>query len=162
MKKLILIALLIILLFLAFVQYANAEIHDGAIGRIKIPSINADFDLSYFGRDANEHQHIALLYKRQGVQHVGNHYGSSGTWRMENVKVGDTAHLEYIKQDGLKTAHYSYDYVCYAVMLLDVKNMEFSHKGIEYRPFEETDLVCCTCVWSDSSRNYVAVFEMVK
>ena len=161
MKKLILIALLIILLFLVFVQYANAEIHDGAIGRIKIPSINADFDLSYSVNDANAHQHIALLYKRQGVQHVGNHYGSSGTWRMENVKVGDTAHLEYIKQDGLKTVHYSYDYVCYAVMLLDVKNMEFSHKGIEYRPFEETDLICCTCVWSDSTRNYVAVFERV-
>lgn len=151
--------ILAIMLTCALFSTAYAEIHDGAIGRIQIPSINADFDLSYFGRDANAHQHIALLYKRQGVQHVGNHYGSSGTWRMENVKVGDTAHLEYITQDGFKTEHHSYDYVCYAVMLLDVKNMEFSHKGIEFRPFEETDLICCTCVWSDSTRNYVAVFE---
>ena len=156
------IALVAFVLETYFIVTASAEIHDGAIGRIQIPSIRADFDLVWTAKETDAHQHNALLYKRQGCLRIGNHYGSSGTWKLENVKVGDKAYLEYITQDGFKTVHHSYDYVCYAVMLLDVKNMEFSHKGIEYRPFEETDLICCTCVWSDSTRNYVAVFEMVK
>ena len=160
MKKLILIALLIILLFLVFVQYASAEIHDGAIGRIKIPSINADFDLSYSVNDANAHQHIALLYKRQGVQNVGNHYASMGTWKLENVTVGDKAYLEYIQTNGCKAEKHEETYVCYAVMICDVKDAVLSHNGREI-VFDPTDLVCCTCVWSDSTRNYVAVFERV-
>ena len=160
MKKLILIALLIILLFLVFVQYASAEIHDGSIGRIQIPSINADFDLSYFVNDANAHQHIALLYKRQGVQNVGNHYASMGTWKLENVTVGDKAYLEYIQTNGCKAEKHEETYVCYAVMICDVKDAVLSHNGREI-VFDPTDLVCCTCVWSDSTRNYVAVFERV-
>ena len=140
---------------------ASAEIHDGAIGRIQIPSIKADFDLSYFGRDANAHQHIALLYKRQGCQHIGNHYGSSGTWKLENVKVGDKAYLDYIISNGGKEEHHGGTYVCYAVMICNVdSDMHLSHNGREI-VFDETDLVCVTCVGSDSSRNYVAVFERV-
>ena len=161
MKKLIIIALLIILLFLVFVQYANAEIHDGAIGRIQIPSIKADFDLSYSASDHDEHQHIALLYKKQGCLHVGNHYASSATWKMENVKVGDKAYLEYVTADGCEIVKHTGTYVCYAVMLCDTVDMILYHSGREI-VFDDTDLVCVTCVWSDSSRNYVAVFERVE
>ena len=161
MKRLIISAILIIFLFTAFVQYANAEIHDGAIGRIQIPSINADFDLVWTASECNAHQHIALLYKRQGVQNVGNHYASMGTWKLENVTVGDKAYLEYIQTNGCKAEKHEETYVCYAVMICDVKDAVLSHNGREI-VFDPTDLVCCTCVWSDSSRNYVVVFEMVK
>lgn len=150
----------LVMLALSLLVTASAEIHDGAIGRIQIPSIKADFDLSWNGSDMNEHQHNALLYKRQGCQHIGNHYGSSGTWKLENVKVGDKAYLEYVIGNGGKAEHHSYKYVCYAVMICDVNHMILSHNGREI-VFDETDLVCCTCVGSDSSRNYVAVFEKV-
>ena len=158
MKKLILIAILIILLFLVFVQYASAEIHDGAIGRIQIPSIKADFDLSYTGKDPDAHQHIALLYKKQGCLHVGNHYASSATWKMENVRVGDKAYLEYVTADGCKIVKHEATYVCYAVMLCETVDMILYHNGREI-VFDSDDLVCVTCVWSDSTRNYVAIFE---
>lgn len=161
MKKLILIALLIIFLFTAFVQYANAEIHDGAIGRIQIPSIKADFDLSWNGSDMNAHQHIALLYKAQGCQRVGNHYASSATWKLENVKIGDYAHLDYITMDGLEEVHHGGKYVCYCVMICDVNGNTLSRNGQEL-VFAKTDLVCVTCVGRDSTRNYVAVFERVE
>lgn len=138
---------------------ASAEIHDGSIGRIQIPSIHADFDLSWNGSDMNEHQHIAMLYKRQGCQHVGNHYGSCYTWMLENVKVGDKAYLEYVIGNGGKAEYHSYKYICYAVMICDVLPMNhLAHNGREIT-FDSTDLVCVTCVGSDSTRNYVAVFE---
>ena len=139
---------------------ASAEIHDGSIGRIQIPSINADFDLVWTASECNAHQHIALLYKRQGVQNVGNHYASMGTWKLENVTVGDKAYLEYIQTNGCKAEKHEETYVCYAVMICDVKDAVLSHNGREI-VFDPTDLVCCTCVWSDSTRNYVAVFERV-
>ena len=148
----------IIIVCLAIANSANAEIHDGSIGRIQIPSIRADFDLSWNGSDMNAHQHIALLYKRQGCQQVGNHYGSSGTWKLENVKVGDKAYLEYVIGNGGKAEKHGYKYVCYAVMICDVNHMILSHNGREIE-FDSTDLVCVTCVVSDSTRNYVAVFE---
>ena len=154
--------ILAIMLTCALLSTAYAEIHDGSIGRIQIPSINADFDLSYFGRDANAHQHIALLYKRQGVQHVGNHYGSSGTWKLENVKVGDKAYLEYVVGNGGKAEKHGGTYICYAVMICDVLPMNhLAHNGREIT-FDSTDLVCVTCVGSDSTRNYVACFERVE
>ena len=150
--------ILFIMLALSLLVTASAEIHDGAIGRIQIPSIKADFDLVWTAKQKDEHQHNALLYKRQGCQHVGNHYGSSGTWKLENVKVGDKAYLEYVIGNGGTTEKHGGTYVCYAVMICDVEHMILSHNGREI-VFDETDLVCCTCVGSDSTRNYVAVFE---
>lgn len=162
MRRVILNIILIIFLFSAFVQhYASAEIHDGAIGRIQIPSIKADFDLSYSASAHDEHQHIALLYKEQGCLHVGNHYASSATWKMENVKVGDKAYLEYVTADGREIVKHEATYVCYAVMLCDTVDMVLYHSGREI-VFDSDDLVCVTCVWSDSTRNYVAIFERCK
>ena len=152
--------ILAIMLCLSLLVTANAEIHDGAIGRIQIPSIRADFDLSYSSKDHDAHQHIALLYKKQGCLHVGNHYASSATWKMENVKVGDKAYLEYVTGNGCKIEKHEATYVCYAVMLCDTVDMILYHNGREI-VFDSTDLVCVTCVWSDSTRNYVAVFEKV-
>ena len=135
-----------------------------SIGVISIPSINCKFDLNWDGKSMNEHQHNALLYKKQGVTHVGNHYNShspsGGYWRLENVKVGDKAHLEYSYANGTKVETVKGDYSCYAVMLLDVIDMKFFHNGMEKR-FEPTDLICTTCVGHDGTHNYVAVFEKV-
>ena len=150
--------ILAIMLTCALLSTAYAEIHDGSIGRIQIPSIKADFDLSYSASDHDAHQHIALLYKKQGCIHVGNHYASSATWKMENVKVGDKAYLEYVTADGCNTVKHKATYVCYAVMLCDTVDMILYHNGREI-VFDSDDLVCVTCVWSDSTRNYVAVFE---
>ena len=161
MKRLILNAILIIYLFSAFVQhYACAE----GVGTIEIPSINCKFDLSYSGRQLNSHQHIALLFKQQGAMCVGNHYGSAsptgGSWKLENLRVGDKAYLEYITMDGMETIHHTGTYVCYAIMLCDVVDSDFYHNGKEVKPFDPSDLLCVTCVGSDSTRNYVAFFEM--
>lgn len=159
--------LLITFVFIYFIMFvlsllvtSSAEIHDGAIGRIQIPSIQADFDLSYSGNDHDAHQHIALLYKKQGCIHVGNHYASSGTWKMENVKIGDKAYLEYLTGDGCEIKYHSGVYVCYAVILCDTVDMILYHKGREL-VFDPDDLICITCVWSDSTRNYIAVFEKI-
>lgn len=150
--------ILAIMLALSLLVTASAEIHDGAIGRIQIPSIKADFDLVWTAKETDAHQHNALLYKRQGCQHVGNHYGSSGTWKLENVRVGDKAYLEYVVGNGGKAEKHGGTYICYAVMICDTVDMILSHNGREIT-FDSTDLVCVTCVVSDSTRNYVAVFE---
>ena len=160
MKKLIFIGLVIILAF-TLVAQAHAE----GCGFIEIKGIGR-YDLVYTGNQMNLHQHIALLYKTYGAQTVGNHYGSQsltgGQWKLENVKVGDKAHLEYLTGNGNEFINHSYDYVCYAVMICDVVDMKFYHNGKEVRPYDETDLICCTCVVSDSTRNYVCFFEVVQ
>ena len=117
--------------------------------------------MSYSVQDHDAHQHIALLYKKQGCLHIGNHYASSATWKMENVKVGDKAYLEYVTADGCEIVKHEATYVCYAVMLCDTVDMVLYHNGREI-VFDSDDLVCVTCVWSDSTRNYVAVFERVE
>lgn len=154
MKRLILNAILIIYLFSAFVQhYAFAE----EAGTITIPSINCKFDLCW-GDDYNLHQHYAMFYWC-GADAVANHYGSicstGGQWKMENVRVGDKAYLEY----NMGNEHFSYSYRCYAVMILDVEHWRFYHNGVEVKPYAETDLICNTCVVGDGTRNYVCFFE---
>lgn len=137
--------------------------HAEGVGTIEIPSINCKFDLSYSGRQLDAHQHIALLFKQQGAICVGNHYGSSsptgGRWKLENLKLGDKAYLEYVTGDGLEIIHHKGKYICYAIMICDVVDFDFYHNGKEVRPFDPTDLLCVTCVGSDSKRNYVAFFE---
>lgn len=159
---LILAILILIMLFCTAIAFdADAE----GIGEIVIPSINCTFDLSFFYSQATAHQHIACLYRQQGCIIVGNHYASAsesgGLWKLENLHVGDKAYLDYITMDGMEVVHHSGNYVCYAIFLADVVGHEFAHKGQEVRPYEETDLICTTCVGSDSTRNYVAFFEMV-
>lgn len=149
---------LLLLILVGGAVTASAEIHDGAIGRIEIPSIRADFDLSYHGADVNAHQHIALLYKAQGCQRVGNHYASSATWKLENVSIGDKAYLEYVTGNGCEVIHHREKYVCYAILIADVDGNTLSRNGQELT-FAKTDLVCVTCVWSDTKHNYVACFE---
>jgi hypothetical protein len=150
----------IMLLLGIFVAKASAD-----VGTIEIPSINCKFDLSWQYSTASQHQHIAMLYKTYGCQTVGNHYASAsetgGYWKLENIKVGDKAYLDYITMDGMETIHHTGNYVCYAIFLADVVGHEFAHKGIEVRPFEPTDLICTTCVGWDSTRNYVAFFEKI-
>lgn len=156
-KELIIALLILVLLFALVVSFdANAD----GCGYIEIPSINAKFDLSFFAKDANAHQHIAMLYKAQGCQRIGNHYASSATWKLENVRLGDKAYLDYVTMDGLEEVHHGGKYACYAVMICDVNGNTLSRNGQEL-VFAKTDLVCVTCVGSDSTRNYVAVFEKI-
>ena len=79
---------------------------------------------------------------------------------MENAKIGDKAYLDYVTMDGLEEVHHGGKYVCYAVMICDVNGNTLSRNGQEL-VFAKTDLVCVTCVGSDSKHNYVAVFERV-
>ena len=160
MKQAIAIAFAILFIFCVVASvYASAETY---VGTIEIPSLNCKFDLSYSGRQLS-HQHIALLFKQQGAICVGNHYGSTsptgGQWKLENLRVGDKAYLDYITMDGMEVVHHTGNYVCYAIFLADVVGHEFAHKGQEVRPYEPTDLICTTCVGWDSTRNYVAFFE---
>lgn len=145
----------LICLCLALAVYANA---DNVVGTIRIPSINADFSLCY-DDEVNQHQHIAKLTRTYGTLTVSNHYGSSGTWKLENVKVGDKAYIEFDESNGKETKHFSYKYVCYAVMIVDTNYNVFYKHGSELRFYGKTDLICRTCVGSDSTRNYVAIFE---
>ena len=152
------IAILLVLLCLSCTVYA-----DGC-GFIEIQGIGR-YDLSYSVNQANRHQHIAMLYRTYGVQTIGNHYGSAsesgGQWKLENVKLGDRAHLEWQTADGTQVINHAEDYVCYAVFLADAVDMKFYHAEQEVKPYAETDLICCTCVGHDSTRNYVALFERV-
>lgn len=161
MKRLICISIAIIALFCIL-----AQAHADGCGKIEIPSINCEFDLSFFNSHANAHQHIAQLYKQQGCIIVGNHYASAsetgGYWKLENLHVGDKAYIEYVTMDGMEEVHHTGNYVCYAIFLADVVGHEFAHKGQEVIPFEPTDLICTTCVGWDSTRNYVAFFEVVE
>ena len=159
-KELILALLILVLLFALVVSFdANAD----GCGYIEIHGIGR-FELTY-GQSVNRHQHIAMLYKTYGAQTVGNHYNSQssdgGYWRLENVKVGDKAYLEYQTADGNKVINHASNYRCYAVFLCDVVDMHFYHNGKEVRPYSDSDLICCTCVEHDSTRNYVAFFEKV-
>lgn len=158
----LILALLTILLLFCTTLVFDAE----GVGEIRIPSINCKFELSWYYSQATAHQHIAMLYKQQGCIIVGNHYASAsesgGLWKLENLHVGDKAYIEYDTADGLEVVHHSGNYVCYAIFLADVSDNIFSHKGKEVRPFESTDLICTTCVWSDSTRNYVAFFEVIE
>ena len=154
---LILAMLILIMLFCTAIVFdADAE----GIGEIRIPSINCKFSLSWQYSDASAHQHIAMLYKAQGCQRIGNHYASSSTWKLENVKIGDKAYLDYVTMDGLEEVHHGGKYVCYAVMICDVNGNTLSRNGQEL-VFAKTDLVCVTCVGWDSKHNYVAVFERI-
>ena len=159
MKKLLIISVVILFLFCIVIQA-----HAGGCGFIEIKPIGR-YELSY-GKAVNEHQHIAKLYKVNGAQTVGNHYGSQsetgGQWKLENLRVGDKAYLEYYTANGTQIVHHSGSYTCYAVFICDVIDGHFYHKGKEVKPYEETDLICCTCVGHDSSRNYVAFFEVMK
>lgn len=143
-----------------------SKIAKGAIGIIEIPSIRAKYDLYYKGARVDEHQHNALLYKRQGCLHIGNHHGSmsldGGQWKIQNIKVGDKAHLEYVTGNGCEVVEHIGDYVCYAVMLCDVDDdMNLYYSGQEVKGYRPTDLICVCCVGKDNTRNYAAFFERV-
>ena len=160
-KELILALLILVLLFALAVSFdANAD----GCGFIEIHGIGR-FELTY-GQSVNRHQHIAQLSKQSGCQCVGNHYGSQsengGQWKLENLRLGDKAHLEYDTANGLKVIHHSGDYVCYAILIVDVVDGRLFCQGKEVLPYADTDLICRTCVGHDSTRNYVAFFERVK
>ena len=135
--------------------------HADGCGYIEIHGIGR-YELTY-GQSVNRHQHIAQLSKQSGCQCVGNHYGSisenGGQWKLENLRLGDKAHLEYDTADGTEIIHHSGSYVCYAVMIVDVVDGHLMRNGKEVLPFSESDLICRTCVGHDSTRNYVAFFE---
>ena len=159
-KELILALLILVLLFALVVSFdANAD----GCGYIEIHGIGR-YELTY-GQSVNQHQHIAQLSKQSGCQCVGNHYGSisenGGQWKLENLRLGDKAYLEYITMDGLEVVHHSGSYVCYAVMIVDVVDGRFFFQGKEVLPYSDTDLICRTCVGHDSTRNYVGLFERV-
>ena len=159
-KELILALLILVLLFALAASFdANAD----GCGFIEIHGIGR-FELTY-GQSVNRHQHIAQLSKQSGAQCVGNHYGSisenGGQWKLENLRLGDKAHLEYDTADGLEVIHHSGDYTCYAVMIVDVVDGRLFCQGKEVLPYSESDLICRTCVGHDSTRNYVALFERV-
>ena len=159
MKKLIAIALIILFLFCLLIQS-----HADGCGFIEIHGIGR-YELTY-GQSVNQHQHIAQLSKQSGCQCVGNHYGSQsesgGQWKLENLNLGDKAHLEYDTGDGMEIIHHSGDYICYAVMIVDVVNGHLMRNGKEVLPYSESDLICRTCVGHDSTRNYVGLFEKVR
>lgn len=158
MKKLLAIAFAIFVLFCLAIQS-----HADGCGYIEIHGIGR-FELTY-GQSVNRHQHIAQLSKQSGCQCVGNHYGSQsengGQWKLENLRLGDKAHLEYDTANGLEIVHHSGDYVCYAVMIVDVVDGHLMRGGKEVLPYSDTDLICRTCVGHDSTRNYVGFFEKV-
>ena len=158
MKKLIAIALIILFLFCLLIQ-SHAE----GCGYIEIHGIGR-YELTY-GQSVNQHQHIAQLSKQSGCQCVGNHYGSQsesgGQWKLENLKLGDKAHIEYDTGDGMEIIHHSGDYICYAILVVDVVDGKLMRNGKEVLPYSESDLICRTCVGHDSTRNYVGFFEKV-
>lgn len=159
-KELILALLILVLLFAIVVSFeANAD----GCGFIEIHGIGR-YELTY-GQSVNQHQHIAQLSKHSGCQCVGNHYGSQsengGQWKLENLRLGDKAHLEYDTADGTEIVHHSGSYVCYAVMIVDVVDGRLFCQGKEVLPYSESDLILRTCVGHDSSRNYVGLFERV-
>ena len=158
MKRLIAIAVIILCIFCILIQS-----HADGCGFIEIHGIGR-FELTY-GQSVNQHQHIAQLSKQSGCSCVGNHYGSQsengGQWKLENLRLGDKAHLDYDTADGLEIIHHSGDYVCYAVMIVDVVDGRLFCQGKEVLPYSETDLILRTCVGHDSTRNYVAFFEKV-
>ena len=160
-KELILALLILVLLFALVVSF---DAHADGCGFIEIHGIGR-YELTY-GQSVNTHQHIAQLSKQSGCQCVGNHYGSQsengGQWKLENLRLGDKAHLEYITMDGMETVHHSGTYVCYAVMIVDVVDGRFFCQGKEVLPYSKTDLICRTCVGHDSTRNYVGFFEKIK
>ena len=159
MKKLIAIALIILFLFCLLIQS-----HADGCGYIEIHGLGR-YELTY-GQSVNQHQHIAQLSKQSGCQCVGNHYGSQsengGQWKLENLHLGDKAHIEYDTANGLEVIHHSGDYTCYAVMIVDVVDGRFFCQGKEVLPYADTDLICRTCVGHDSTRNYVGLFEEIK
>lgn len=159
-KELILALLILVLLFAIVVSF---DAHADGCGFIEIHGIGR-FELTY-GQSVNQHQHIAQLSKQSGAQCVGNHYGSQsengGQWKLENLRLGDKAHLEYDTADGLEVIHHSGDYTCYAVMIVDVVDGRLFCQGKEVLPYSDTDLICRTCVGHDSTRNYVCFFERV-
>lgn len=136
-----------------------------AIGKIKIPSIGCTFDLSWQNSDVNAHHHYARLFKQNGAIAVGNHYNShsesGGYWKLENLKIGDKAHLEYVTGNGCEVIKHKGDYKLYALMLLDVVGLDFHHNGKEVKPSDPSDLICVCCVGRDNTKNYVAFFERV-
>lgn len=159
-KELILALLILVLLFTIAVSFdANAD----GCGYIEIHGIGR-FELTY-GQSVNQHQHIAQLSKQSGCQCVGNHYGSQsengGQWKLENLRLGDKAHLEYDTANGTEIIHHTGNYVCYAVMIVDVVDGRLFCQGKEVLPYADTDLICRTCVGHDSTRNYVGLFERV-
>lgn len=139
---------------------------DKVFGKIKISAINAEFDLVHTHEEASTHQHHAQLSKTYGTWTVSNHYGSicprGGQWKLENVRLGDRAHLEFDQSNGKEIKHFSYVYTCYAVMMVDTDLNVFYKHGKELRFYSKTDLICRCCVVDDGKRNYVAVFERVE
>ena len=157
-KELIIALVILVLLFALAVSFdANAD----GCGFIEIHGIGR-YELTY-GQSVNRHQHIAQLSKQSGCQCVGNHYGSQsengGQWKLENLRLGDKAHLEYDTANGTEIIHHSGDYACYAVMIVDAVDGRLFCQGKEVLPYSDTDLICRTCVGHDSTRNYVAFFE---
>ena len=159
MKKLLIISITVLFVFMLIVQaHADGcgfiEIH--GIGRYELTS----------GQSVNQHQHIAQLSKHSGCQCVGNHYGSQsengGQWKLENLRLGDKAHLEYDTGNGMQIIHHNGDYTCYAILIVDVVDGVFMQNGKEVLPYAETDLICRTCVGHDTTQNYIAFFERVE
>ncbi len=153
MKKLFPVLLVLMLTRASLFADLPISKENEAAGKIIIPSINCEFDLYYDWESMNEHQHNAWLYVKE-CWYVGNHYGSlsptGGQWKTENISVGDKAYVELNGQ--------SCSFLCYAVMVCDYSHTVLSHNGREL-VFDPTDLVCVTCVGSDSSKRYAAVFE---
>lgn len=159
-KELIVALLILVLLFALVVSFDASA--DGC-GYIEIHGIGR-YELTY-GQSVNQHQHIAQLSKQSGCQCVGNHYGSQsstgGQWKLETLRLGDKAHLEYDTANGTQIIQHTGNYVCYAVMIVDVVDGRFFCQGKEVLPYADTDLICRTCVGHDSTRNYVGLFEKV-
>lgn len=148
----------IIPVFIILVLISNNAFSD-YIGTITIPSINCVCDLTYYTADVNNHQHVAMLYEDNGCLNVGNHHNSmtntGGLWKIENIRIGDKAYLNYTENGN----HHAQSYRCYAILIADVSGENFTINGCPVIFMNSSDLICCTCANADGSENYIAVFK---
>jgi hypothetical protein len=138
----------------------KAEIPVGAVGVWQIPSIDVSIPL-YQATNATQQSVVdaedSAMITRYGagriiVDHADSKAGS-GKWELWRVSLKDAGFLILPNK--------TLTYECVQLCIVDVQRTCYTFDGSSIYPRRATDILCFSCVGSDSKHNYMAYFKQI-
>lgn len=138
----------------------RAEIPVGSVGVWQIPSIDVSIPL-YQATNATQQSVVdaedSAMLRRYGagriiVDHADSKAGD-GAWGLWRINLKDVGFL--IGPD--KTLSYE----CIQLCIVDAQRSCYTFDGAAVYPHRATDILCLSCVGSDSKHNYMAYFKQI-
>ena len=165
MRKLsIIIALLLLLSIPVIASATHWEIPEDAYGVWYVPDLHFACPV-YTAQTWREWQPIIdaeqsmLMLPYLNAMSVSDHHGSRGQdgekgWYVQNIKLLSTAYM--ITHTETKK------YECYLTAVAVPHSYGYLVNGVPIQPTSSTDIMVRCCVGSDATRNYIAMFRLVK